>query len=39
MAIGRLGDRTIAVVFATLGTEGVSVISMRPASERERSLL
>ena len=38
-AIGRLGDGTIAVVFATLGTEGVSVISMRPASERERSLL
>lgn len=39
MAIGRLGDGTIAVVFATLGTEGASVISMRPASERERSLL
>ena len=39
MAIGRLGDGTIAVVFATLGTEGISVISMRPASERERSLL
>ena len=39
MAIGRLADGTIAVVFATLGTEGVSVISMRPASLRERSLL
>lgn len=39
MAIGRLADGTIAVVFATLGTEGVSVISMRPASQRERSLL
>lgn len=39
MAIGRLADGTIAVVFATLGTEGVSVISMRHASQRERSLL
>jgi len=27
------------VVFAVLGTEGVSVISMRPASRKERSLL
>jgi hypothetical protein len=32
MAIGRLADGTV-------GTEGVSVISMRPASARERSLL
>ena len=39
MAIGRLDDGTIAVVFLTLGTEGVSVISMRPASSKERSLL
>ncbi len=39
MAIGHLSDGTIAVVFATLGTEGVSVISMRPASQKERSLL
>jgi uncharacterized DUF497 family protein len=39
MAIGRLDDGTIAVVFATLGNEGVSVISMRPASRKERSLL
>ena len=39
MAIGRLADGTIAVVFATLGTEGVSVISMRPASRKERNLL
>ena len=30
MAIGHLNDGTIAVVFAVLGTEGVSVISMRP---------
>tara|TARA_B100001971_G_C18139660_1_gene509661 strand:- start:729 stop:974 length:246 start_codon:yes stop_codon:yes gene_type:complete len=39
MAIGRLADGTIAVVFALLGAEGVSVISMRPASRRERGLL
>ncbi len=39
MAIGRLNDGSIAVVFALLGTEGVSVISMRPASRKERSLL
>lgn len=39
MAIGRLNDGSIAVVFALLGTEGVSVISMRPASRKERRLL
>ncbi|PZX36696.1 hypothetical protein LY56_03414 [Roseinatronobacter thiooxidans] len=39
MAIGRLADGTIAVVFATLDTEGVSVISMPPASRKERNLL
>ena len=39
MAIGRLHDGTTAVVFALLVTEGVSVISMRPASRKERSLL
>lgn len=39
MAIGLLADGMIAVVFATLGIEGVSVISMRPASRKERSLL
>jgi len=39
MAIGRLANGTIAVVFAVLGTEGVSVISMRPASWKERRLL
>ena len=38
-AIGSLGGRgAIVVVFAPLGTEAVSVISMRPASGRERSL-
>jgi uncharacterized DUF497 family protein len=39
IAIGQLNDGTIAVVFAVLGTEGVSVISMRPASRKERSML
>ena len=39
MAIGRLANGVIAVVFAVLGSEGVSVISMRPASRREKSLL
>lgn len=38
-ALGRLEDGTVAVVFALLGTEGVSVVSMRPASKKERSLL
>ncbi|MFV0303425.1 MAG: BrnT family toxin [Paracoccus sp. (in: a-proteobacteria)] len=38
-AMGRFADGTIAVVFATLGTQGVSVISMRPASRKERALL
>lgn len=37
-ALGRFADGTIAVVFAALGAEGVSVISMRPASKKERSL-
>ena len=35
-AIGRLADGTIVVIFATLGREAVSVISMRPASSKER---
>ena len=39
MAIGRLADGTLAVVFAVLGTEGISVISMRHASRKERDLI
>lgn len=39
MAIGRLADGTVAVVFAYLGTEGISVISMRKADRQERRLL
>lgn len=38
-ALGFLGDRALAVVFAPLGTEAVSVISMRAASASERKLL
>ncbi|MCF4165115.1 BrnT family toxin [Zavarzinia compransoris] len=39
MAIGRLADGTISVVFARLGAQGISIISMRPASVKERKLL
>ncbi|MGV2083266.1 MULTISPECIES: BrnT family toxin [unclassified Rhizobium] len=38
-AIGRRHDGTTAVIFAVLGREAVSVISMRPAHKAERSLL
>jgi hypothetical protein len=36
--IGASTRDVICVVFATLGSEGVSVISMRPAHARERRL-
>ena len=35
LAVGRLGG-IVTVVFVHLGTEGISVISMRPGSARER---
>ena len=35
-AMGRLADGTIIVIFVHLGTEGLSIISMRQASRRER---
>lgn len=35
-AIGIDRNGVISVVFAILGTEGISVISMRPASKPER---
>ncbi|MEN5279078.1 BrnT family toxin [Brucella sp. TWI432] len=38
-AIGRLADGTIVVIFITLGTEALSVISMRPARKDERNLI
>lgn len=38
-AIGRFEDGMIAVVFFALGSEGLSVISMRPASRSERTMM
>lgn len=38
-AIGRLADGTVVVIFVTLGTEALSVISMRPARKDERNLI
>ena len=38
MAVGRMIDGVVAVVFARLGSEGVSIISMRPANPAERRL-
>lgn len=38
-ALGIVSGRAVAVVFAPLGSEAVSVISMRPASANERKLL
>ena len=37
--IGKNADGVICVVFAVFGLEGISVISMRPASPKERKLL
>ena len=39
IAVGRHRNGMIVVVFVTLGTEGVSVVSMRPASRKERRLI
>lgn len=38
-AVGEFNDGTIAVVFFRLGSEGLSVISMRTARKDERELL
>ena len=35
-AIGPFSDDIIAVIFSTLGSEAVSIISMRRASRKER---
>ncbi|WP_438751907.1 BrnT family toxin [Pararhizobium sp. O133] len=37
-AIGPFDGETVSVVFFQLGSEGLSVISMRPASRTERKL-
>ncbi|MCX5478512.1 BrnT family toxin [Kaistia geumhonensis] len=39
MAIGRRADGALVVVFAELGAEAISIISARPASQKERELL
>ena len=39
MAVGWFGDAIIAVIFKPLGSEALSVISMRHASRKERKLL
>ena len=36
MAIGVLDNGMIAAIFLTLGREGISIISMRSASRKER---
>ncbi|WP_213775087.1 BrnT family toxin [Bradyrhizobium sp. dw_78] len=36
VAIGRLANGAVTVIFATLGAEGVSIISMRSANRKER---
>ncbi|WP_274628355.1 BrnT family toxin [Arvimicrobium flavum] len=38
-AIGRIEDACIVVIFVPLGSEALSLISMRPASHEERKLL
>lgn len=37
MAIGPMGEDILAVIFVFLGREGLSVISMRRASRKERA--
>jgi uncharacterized DUF497 family protein len=37
-AIGAFENGTISVVFFVLGSEGISVVSIRPASKLERKL-
>jgi uncharacterized DUF497 family protein len=37
-AIGELDSGVTVVIFLMLGSEGMSVISMRPASKKERDL-
>lgn len=38
MAVGRFHGRILAVVFKRLGSEAISVVSMRVANRKERSL-
>lgn len=38
LVLATYRNRWRSVIFATRGTEGVSIISMRPASKKERDL-
>ena len=38
-AIGIIDGRAVSLIFSLLGTEGVSLISLRAASDKERTLL
>jgi hypothetical protein len=38
-AVGKLEGGNVVVIFAALGTEAVSIISMRPANRNERRLI
>lgn len=38
-AIGMFEDGTVAVIFFRLGTQGLSVISMRTAGKKEKELV
>ncbi|TPN92801.1 BrnT family toxin [Mesorhizobium sp. B1-1-5] len=38
MAIGTLGGAAVTVVFSRLGSEAISVVSMRHASAKERDI-
>jgi uncharacterized protein len=38
-AVGRLNDGTIVVIYLTLGSEAISVISMRKARADERKAI
>ena len=37
--IGIIDSRAMAMIFKPLGSEAISILSLRPASRRERSLL
>lgn len=38
-AVGYLGNAQVSVIFVKRGSEGWSIISMRPANPKERTLL
>lgn len=37
LAIGVVGGEMLAIVFRPLGSEALSIVSMRPASKKERA--